>query len=66
MSNQNHFNVMQDGSNFYLYDSAENFEATIIYPYKVSDSDMRAARKAKAWFIDLATRLGFTVSFEGN
>lgn len=48
--------VMQDGADFYVYDSAEmeNLTLTRTYPYAVDD--MPAARKARVWFESLCSR----------
>lgn len=54
----------QDGSNFYLYGSKHAAECgdsleTVTAPYRVKDSDMEAANKAREWFIaDYCTKRG--------
>ena len=49
--------VMQDGADFYIYDSEEmdKLVMTRTYPERVTDFDMDAARAARKWFIELCS-----------
>ncbi len=48
--------VMQDGADFYIYDSAELDHLTLTRSYPNGVADMADARKARAWFESLCSR----------
>lgn len=52
--------ILQDGQNFY-----NDWTGQLLYKSSVTvkDFDLRAARQARAEFIDFATRQGWTVEF---
>lgn len=53
------YHVMQDGADFYVFDSpdAENLLMVRTAPFKVLDFDMEAASRARKWFEGLCNQL---------
>lgn len=50
--------IAQDGRDFYAYDAAGNFVEAMTAPMVVHDFDLKAAKKARQWFIGVMKASG--------
>jgi hypothetical protein len=50
--------IAQDGPDFYAYDEQGKFVEAMSAPMVVHDFDLKAAKKARQWFVDVMKAAG--------